>query len=45
VSGLRFEFQEMIAELEALSRLAEPFLLAESRPVLTSLSQSLENYL
>lgn len=44
VSGLRFEFQEMIAELEAFSRLAEPFLLAESRSVLSNLKQALENY-
>jgi hypothetical protein len=44
VSGLRFEFQEMISELEAFSRLADPFLLAESRSVLPNLKQSLENY-
>ncbi|MGY4232534.1 hypothetical protein ACVIIW_001481 [Bradyrhizobium sp. USDA 4449] len=44
MSGLRFDFQKLILELEAFSRLAEPFLLSQSRPVLGSLKGFLEQY-
>lgn len=44
MSGLRFRFSEMYAELDTLATLAEPFLAPESRLILPAFKRALEGF-